>query len=150
MYFNNEVIYAGFFVRLSAYLIDIIIVGLILLALKVPMWIISLFNPEFILLRPVLFDFSTWDITIYLLSSFYFILLHYFKGATIGKFLLRIKVVSDKNEEGKLTLINAIYRETIGRYLSGLLFIGYLFIGASNDKRALHDIICDTHVVYNK
>lgn len=95
------------------------------------------------------FDFSTWDIIIYLLSSFYFILLTYFKGATVGKFLLRIRVISDNNENGKLTLINAIYRETIGRYLSSLFFIGYLFIGATNDKRSLHDILCDTHVIFN-
>ena len=146
---EDDVVYAGFFARLAAFLIDIIIVGLVLMTLKVPMWIISIFNPEFILLRPVLFDFSTWDIIIYLLSSFYFILLTYFKGATIGKFLLRLRVVSDKTEDGKLSLINAIYRETIGRYLSSLFFIGYLFIGATSDKRALHDILCDTHVVYN-
>lgn len=146
---NNQadIVYAGFFVRLAAYLVDILIVGIALSTLRFPMWFISLFNQDIFLLRPVLFNFSTWDIILYILSSLYFILLTYFKGATLGKYLLRIRVVSDSNSE-KIPLLDVIYRETIGRYLSSLLFIGYLFIGASTDKRALHDILCNTHVVY--
>lgn len=144
----NEVVYAGFFVRLAAYLIDIIIVTLALATLRFPMWIVSLINPENPLLQPVLFKFTLWDIILYLLGATYFILMTYFKGTTIGKYLLRLKVVSD-TPDGKLSLINVIYRETIGRYLSGILYIGYLFIGASNDKRALHDRLCDTLVIYN-
>src|SRR5690554_160479 len=94
---NNQadIVYAGFFVRLAAYLVDILIVGIALSTLRFPMWFISLFNQDIFLLRPVLFNFSTWDIILYILSSLYFILLTYFKGATLGKYLLRIRVVSD-------------------------------------------------------
>lgn len=145
---QSPVTYAGFFVRLAAYIIDIIIVKLALSTLRVPMWIVSMFNPDFFLFKPILFDFSLWNIILYLLSALYFILLTYFKGATVGKYLLRLNVVSDLDGE-KIPLLDVIYRETIGRYLSGLLFIGYFFIGASSDKRALHDILCNTHVIYS-
>lgn len=147
---KTNVVYAGFFPRLAAYLVDIIIIGIALASLKFPMWIFSLFNPDFILLRPVLFKFSTWDVILYLLSALYFVLLTYFKGATIGKFLMRLQVVSDTSDDGKISLIDVVYRETIGRYLSGLLLIGYIFIAATEDKRSLHDILCNTHVVYRE
>ncbi len=144
----NDIVYAGFFVRLAAYLIDIIIVGLTLSIFRFPMWIVSLVNPDNPLLQPVLFKFSLWDIILYLLGASYFILMTYFKGATVGKYLLRLRVISDSHD-GNLLLINIIYRETIGRYLSGIFYIGYLIIGASDDKRALHDRLCNTLVIYN-
>lgn len=145
---NNNGIYAGFFVRLAAYLVDIIIVSVALLTLRTPMWIASLFKADIPLMQPILFEFSTLDIFLYLLTVLYFILMTYIKGTTIGKQLFRLRVVS-ANPEEKLSLINVIYRETIGRYLSSLLFIGYILIAANNDKRALHDILCDTYVIYN-
>ena len=49
---------------------------------------------------------------------------------------------------GKLSFWTTLYRETIGRYLSGILCIGYLLIAVDGEKRSLHDRICDTLVVY--
>ena len=144
----NNIVYAGFFVRLAAYLVDIIIVALALSFFKLPMWIVSLLNPDIPLLQPILFKFSLWDIILYLVGASYFILMTYLKGFTVGKYLLRLKVVSSVTN-GKLSLINIIYRETIGRYLSGIFYIGYLIIGASDNKRALHDRLCETLVTYN-
>lgn len=144
---TNSTTYAGFFVRLAAYLIDIIIVGFALLLVKIPMWFLSFAIPFDFLTQNVLFEFTIRDIFFYLLTVLYFVLMTYFKGATLGKLLFRIRVVyNGPNEE--LTFINVLYRETIGRYLSSLLFIGYILIGASSDKRGLHDMLCDTHVVY--
>lgn len=69
-------------------------------------------------------------------------------GATFGKMVMKIRVY--KENEERLSIIDVIYRETIGRYLSSLiLFIGYIFIGIDNRKRALHDMLCDTVVLYN-
>ncbi len=144
---STDIVHAGFFVRLAAYAIDNILIGAILLLFRIPMWLVGLANPNNPLIQPVLFNFTTWDIIIYLLSAIYFIMLTYYKGATIGKYLLRIKVVSDVPGD-KLPLINVIYRETIGRYLSSIVFVGYLLVAASKDKRGLHDMLSDTHVVY--
>ena len=72
----------------------------------------------------------------------------YFCGATLGKKALKIKVIKQNRE--KLSLVDVIYRESIGRYLSGLIiFIGYIMIAVDSKKRGLHDILCDTFVIYN-
>lgn len=82
----------------------------------------------------------------YLISSAYFIAFTYLSGATLGKRLFHLKVI-DKGGE-KLTFLNVIYRETIGRFLSGLLCLGYLLIAVDTEKRGLHDVLCDTRVIY--
>ena len=47
--------------------------------------------------------------------------------------------------------IDIVYRETVGKFLSGIfLSIGYILVGLDNEKRALHDILCDTRVIYAK
>ncbi len=143
----NSPTYAGFFVRFAAYIIDLIIVGFALLLVKAPMWLLSFASSSDFLTRYILFEFSIWDIFFYLLSVLYFVLMTYSRGATLGKLLFRIRVVYDVPDE-KLTFINVLYRETIGRYLSSLLFVGYILVGATSDKRGLHDMLCNTHVVY--
>lgn len=145
---KENILYAGFFVRLSAYIIDCIIVGLALLVIKVPYFVTSIINPEIFIAKPVLFKFSIVDIILYLLSLVYFVLMTYYCGATLGKKALKIKVIKENQE--KLSLIDVLYRESIGRYLSGLIiFVGYIMIGVDSKKRGLHDILCDTLVIYN-
>lgn len=143
---NTKSAFGGFFPRLAAYLIDIILVGTALIILRLPMGIITLINPNNPLTTPVLFQFSTWDILLYLLGVTYFVTMTYFSGRTIGKRLLCLKIVS--TSDVKLTFLSVLYRETIGRYLSSLMFLGYLLICVDQEKRGLHDILCDTRVVY--
>lgn len=141
-------VYAGFFVRLAAYLIDWLIVGAALLVVRVPLWIASWNNPDHFLLKDVLFDYSIKDMLIYLLGVLYFIILTYFTGATLGKRVMCLRVVS--SEEGKLTLFQVVYRETVGRFLSKLIMcVGYFIIGPDAQKRGLHDRLADTRVVYH-
>lgn len=143
---NNQV-YAGFFVRLAAYLIDWLIVVTALLVVKVPIWIMSFSAPNNILVRDFIFQYSVADIVIYVLTAVYFILLTYFTGATLGKHLLHLRVVSV--EDRKPSFFEILYRETVGKFLSSVcLCIGYLMIGLDGKKRGLHDILADTYVVY--
>ena len=145
---NENTLYAGFFVRLAAYIIDCILVGLALLVIKIPYLFVWIINPDTFIGKPMLFKFSLIDIILYLLSLVYFVLMTYFFGATLGKKALKIKVIKQNNE--KLSLIDVIYRESIGRYLSGLIiFIGYIMIAVDSRKRGLHDILCDTFVIYD-
>ncbi|BCZ46033.1 hypothetical protein psyc5s11_21000 [Clostridium gelidum] len=145
---KEDILYAGFFVRLSAYIIDCIIVGIALLIIRIPKFIIYMMNPEIFFVKPILFEFSIFDIVIYILGLTYFVLMTYYCGGTLGKKLFKLKVC--KNTDEKLSLFTVIYRESIGRYLSALiLFIGYIMIGVDSKKRALHDILSDTLVVYN-
>ncbi len=136
--------YAGFWVRLAAYLIDGIIVLIGLGILNGFLSVIPLFTTE------VVFDYTISNIIGYLCESAYFIVMTYLTGATIGKMILKLKVVSVK-DSGKLRLFDVIYRETIGRYLSGVsLMIGYFMAGFTEEKKALHDILCDTRVMKEK
>lgn len=138
---------AGFFVRLAAYLLDSLIVGVALLVVKIPFWIASIANPENILARDFIFSYSIQDILFYLLGVSYFVILTYKNGATIGKKVLHLKVVSV--EDRPLSLFEVIYRETVGRFLSALIVnIGYFMVGVQEDKRGLHDILSDTEVIY--
>ena len=145
---DQKVLYAGFLVRLWAYIIDCIIVGCAMLVIRIPKFFISLAFPDLFLFSPVLFKFSIIDILIYLLSAFYFVFMTYNFGATFGKMAMKIKV--RKENEEKLPVFDVIYRETIGRYLSGLVLgIGYIVIALDNKNRSWHDMLCDTVVVYN-
>ena len=41
-----------------------------------------------------------------------------------------------------------IYRETVGRYFSDVTFgLGYLTVLFNDEKKAIHDMLCDTRVV---
>jgi uncharacterized RDD family membrane protein YckC len=128
---KEDIVYAGFFVRLFAYIIDCIIVGIALLIIRIPKFIIYMMNPDIFFVKPILFKFSIFDIVIYLLGLAYFVLMTYYCGGTLGKKLLKLKVCKSTDE--KLSLFTIIYRESIGRYLSGLiLFIGYIMIHTSS------------------
>lgn len=147
---KKEVVYAGFWVRLAAFLIDQAIAGTGLLIIRLCMnGVMSLLNGT-ALGGKLLFSFSLKDIVIYFCGALYFILCTYHTGTTPGKRLMNLRVISATGDE-KLPLTNVIYRETVGRFLSGfLLAIGYWFVALDREKRGLHDILCDTRVIYAK
>jgi uncharacterized RDD family membrane protein YckC len=67
-------------------------------------------------------------------------------GATLGKMACRIKVVSPEGAQ-------ISYARALGRYFAELLSaivmgIGYLMAAFDSEKRALHDRVCSTRVVY--
>ena len=146
----KEVVYAGFWVRLAAYLIDSLIVFVGLLVVRLGLSGVSLLLEGTFLGGNILFHYTLKDIVLYIAEALYFVLFTYYTGTTLGKKALNLCVVS-ANEDEKLTLLNVVYRETIGRFLSGFIVsIGYILIGLDKEKRGLPDILCDTRVVYAK
>lgn len=144
---NKEPIYAGFFVRMAAFIIDNIIVWCGLLLIRIPFGIMSLSSPDNFLVKDLIFQYSVIDIVLYLAGCAYFILMTYYSGSTVGKRVMHIKVVS--SEDRNLTFFEVAFRETIGRYLAGIIVdAGYLMVGVDKDKRGFHDILADTRVVY--
>ncbi len=146
---SRDLEYAGFWVRLAAYCIDSAIVWAGLLFVELVIGIISVGGSR-IFQAHLLFRYTLRDIILYVFQVLYFILLTYGTGTTPGKRLLNLRVVNaDLSPE--LTLINVVYRETVGRFLCGLsVGIGYIMAGVDREKRGLHDMICDTRVVYAK
>ena len=146
---RQELEYAGFWVRLSAYLIDLAIVWIGLLFVKVVLGLLSIAGGNVFHAR-LLFQYTLKDIILYVLQVLYFILLTCYTGTTPGKRLLNLRVVNADGSQ-RLGLVNVIYRETVGRFLCGLsVGIGYIMAGVDREKRGLHDMICDTRVVYGK
>lgn len=140
--------YAGFWIRLGAKLLDGLIIG-------VPMMIVF-FLLIYVAVRPLQSSQGPSPFMI-LLPSFlqigFFFLLGAYNiffigryGATLGKMACRIHVVT--SEGGKVS-----YARATGRFFSEMLSamicdIGYIIAAFDGQKRALHDHLCNTRVIY--
>lgn len=126
--------YAGFGVRLAAYLIDLVALALIRAAIS--------------LLFSVPFMSTGWGILWFgnLFGFLYFVFLEAGSGqATIGKQVMKIKVVDAYGQ--RMTLSKSFIRN-LSKILSSLiLLIGFLLILFDDKKRGLHDMIAKTFVV---
>jgi uncharacterized RDD family membrane protein YckC len=135
--------YAGFWIRVLAYLIDGMIIGAIRWAVLLPMGF-GLWR------RPMDPDYAfSWIGTAPLVSLAvgicYFVFFWTQYGATPGKMVLKLKVITPEGG-----LISA--GQAVGRYfsqiLSGLILcIGFMMAGWDDEKRALHDRIAGTRVI---
>lgn len=143
--------YGGFWIRLVAYFIDGILNNIISFILSIILGVAygmtsgatSLdMTPDTIfklrIMSFVLSIFTTW---------FYFALFNSSKYmATPGKMLLGLIVV-DK-EYKRLSFAKATGRFFATFVSSIILFIGFFMAGFTNKKRALHDMMAGTYVIY--
>jgi uncharacterized RDD family membrane protein YckC len=139
---NQDIVYAGFWKRAAAAIVDGIVV-----------WIIGSFGGE--ALGTLLGDLAGGGelavammillVTLTLQVCYYAFFHASFNAATPGKMLIGIKVVRSDGENISFLRAVARYFATIP---SGILLgIGYLMAGFTARKQALHDMICDTVVV---
>ncbi len=83
-----------------------------------------------------------------LVAFLYEVIMIRYYGATVGKMAIGVKVIrTDGSDVG--------WGVSIGRYfmkiVSGMILaIGYIMAGFDDEKRALHDRVCDTRVVYKR
>jgi uncharacterized RDD family membrane protein YckC len=67
-------------------------------------------------------------------------------GNTVGKFILKIKVVNEK-DLSELTMPQAYWR-SMGYLMSSWTYmVGFILPWVRKDKKALHDLLCGTLVV---
>ncbi len=86
-----------------------------------------------------------------------FLVAHY--GFSIGKKICGIKVINVKKSDaqffigknhGGIGLVSALIRETIGKFVSGMvLMLGFLWIAIDSKKQGFHDKIAKTYVVHD-
>ena len=89
----------------------------------------------------ILFNISIFATNVLVIGS-YFITLWYYKGATLSKMFLRMKIVD------AVTLKHPTLKQLIKRFLGYITFpIGIFFILFSSKKQALHDKIAGTVVI---
>jgi len=136
--------YAGFWRRWAAILIDGIVTGLVtwptsfaLQGLFPKAGSVKIVIPVIVILYLISF----------LVPALYSIILHGKYGATPGKKALKIKVVMSDGQP-------ITYGRATGRYFAHMLsamvmYIGYIMAGFDQEKRALHDHVCNTRVVFN-
>jgi uncharacterized RDD family membrane protein YckC len=137
--------YAGFWIRVVAYLIDGVLLYIVMFLLMT-IFGIGMFTD------PMNIDYGALG-TIYAISILTSI--GYFAGmessakqATLGKMAVGIKVGNENGE--KISFMNAVGR-LLGKIVSALiLYIGFMMAGWDAKKQALHDKMAGTYVFYGK
>jgi uncharacterized RDD family membrane protein YckC len=148
----SGVLYAGFWRRVAAYLIDTIIIDMVILVVAVPFIMIAASSsrsgrgsPEsaFIVLEPFLY------ILIFVGVWLYFALMESSrKQATLGKMSLGIIVTDLLGQRISFGKATGRY---FGKIISSLILcIGFMMAGWTQKKQALHDIMADTLVILKK
>jgi uncharacterized RDD family membrane protein YckC len=131
---ERPLVYAGFWERFAAVLIDGVILWAItsLLGLKAPTSFSSYFG-----------TYQLVNIIIYWLYEV--LQISGSKRATLGKRVMNIQVVGQSGE--RITFLQATGRH-FGQYLSFfILFIGYLMMLWSDRRQTLHDKLANTYVI---
>jgi uncharacterized RDD family membrane protein YckC len=135
--------YGGFWIRFAAKFVDGLVIGVVnlLISYLITLPIANPADPSSVLIASALSTLANFafaiGITTWFLGRF---------GATPGKMAFGLVVV---HPDGR----SISYSRAFGRYFAEIissltLGIGYLIAAFDDEKRALHDRICDTRVVY--
>jgi len=132
---NEQPKFSGMWRRLGAYMIDFILIFILFCLL------LFVFSFKFYLALLIVFSFN-----FSVLGWLYFALLESSSlQATIGKWLLQIKVV---DEQGNRLSFKRASLRFFSKWLSAMtLWIGFIMIAFSRKKQALHDKVVSTYVV---
>lgn len=135
--------YAGFWVRFGAIFIDGLITGVITIPCNLFMQFgITRMEGNSAAMIPMVIVLY---LIMFIVPGIYYIMMHGRGGATVGKKAVGIKVVMSDGAD-------ITYGRATGRYfaemLSSIMNIGYIIAAFDSEKRALHDHICNTRVIY--
>jgi uncharacterized RDD family membrane protein YckC len=138
--------YAGFWIRFVARLIDnalLTIVAWMILFAVAPLQLRERSVSNFSMLAGVGGLISLLNFALNIAYEVYFVST---RGGTIGKLILGLKIIRADGSRVSAGL-------AAGRYFAQIisaviLMIGYIMAGFDDEKRALHDRICETRVIY--
>lgn len=133
---------AGFILRLFAFLFDLIFVRITIELLSVPInFLKKSFELSTVQHISAIYTVST------IISILYFIVPVIIWGATPGKRILNLKIINS-NETPKISIFKALSRELFAKTISAIpFFIGFMLAGWTEQKQAIHDMICGTYVI---
>ncbi len=135
--------YAGFWIRFGAIIIDGIIMQIVNVIISIPLEFIGATSFE----RPAVIGGTLVFMVLLQLAipAFYDTWFVGKYAATPGKMACRIKVVTA--DAGQVSYLRALARH-FAKWISGfILGIGYFMAAFDDQKRSLHDRICDTRVI---
>ncbi|MCA9874321.1 MAG: RDD family protein [Anaerolineales bacterium] len=150
--------YAGFVTRLSAFLIDILVVTLTTsLIWGVVALILQFFGLD---LNTVFYTIASTSQVLFLfvvvfasfgstlvLGFVYNVFLWMFAGKTLGKAVMGIRVIGPRGS--RVTFWRGL-RRYLGYWISAIpLFLGYFWVLVTDERVAWHDIFARTHVIYD-
>ncbi len=153
---ETHMTYAGFWRRFAAYFIDGIVVGIIMKIftslMMIPMShyfssIRMVENPQELglIVPSLMMVFGTSMLVGASLQALYFIFMWGYKGATLGKMAMGIKIVGA--EKSDISYGTAFLRY-IGTIISSIPFcLGYLWMLWDGRKQTWHDMIASTCVI---
>jgi uncharacterized RDD family membrane protein YckC len=157
----SAVQYGGFWIRFGARILDGIIVGIpfmIVAALLIPNFLRTATQGP--ATPSAAAGFAAFGLTFVLLGflagACYEVLMLKYRSATLGKMSCGLKVVRPDGGTlswgvcfGRFFMWNIV---TAGiPYLNVILMsVSSIMVGADEEKRALHDRVCDTRVIYNR
>jgi uncharacterized RDD family membrane protein YckC len=143
--------YGGFWIRVAARMIDTVV----LYMAQIPIQLLFIGRVLFPGSQPpaqsaaALLSATLWvTVASWVLRGAYEVLMLRYFSATVGKMAVGLKVVrTDGSGLG--------WGIAVGRFfmyiVSGIiLLIGYIMAGFDEEKRALHDRVCDTRVIYKR
>jgi len=142
--------YGGFWIRYLAVLVDslifsvLIVVLFAILLMLFPVDWVNLGHSPAGLLQLLEIEGAVWLVAL-LFAAVYETLMIGRYAATLGKMACGLRVVM--SDGGQLTYGRSLSRH-FAKLLSGFMMcIGYIMAGFDDEKRALHDRICDTRVI---
>lgn len=141
--------YGGFWIRGVARLIDAILLNVIFLAIRIPFGTKLMptvgANPQAAAaMAGAAVLTSLLGLAAMACYEIFFIA---WRGATLGKMLFGLKVI---RADGSKVLMGLSAGRYFATYISTLTIgIGYIIAGFDDQKRALHDRICDTRVIHS-
>ena len=152
--------HAGFVSRLTAFVIDILIISGINIAITAIAHLVAgFFGLDFLFSEPT--EYTTdWMYTIkfialmallftsFLVFVFYPILFWTTVGQTPGKRLMGLRIVTEDNS--RRIHFGMAAKRYLGYWMSGLpLFAGFIWVLVDDNRQAYHDKFADTFVVYD-
>lgn len=147
---HNDLKYADISSRFLAFIVDIAFIAGIFMVFFVVFYVFlvetdSLFL-DFLLEEENYQTNIFYAVVISCIDSVYSMIFLKRYGATLGKMLVRIRVISENNEP--LSWGQVLLRELFGKQISAtLLYIGHFYAFVSPRKQAFHDLVARTLVV---
>jgi uncharacterized RDD family membrane protein YckC len=142
--------YAGFVTRLVAFAIDQVIVNSITFVTAYAVnWVINEFAINELLGFSEVLQQVQAILTVMILISvalLYYIGFWMLAGQTLGKRIMGVRIV--RTDGGRVKFGNAVVR-WLGYVVSGILFLGFLWILFDNKRQGFHDKLAGTFVVYS-
>ncbi len=143
--------FAGFWIRVGAVLLDTLILSPIVLIPNIIMFV-KLFtavinNPGVPPDTSLVASMNLLSLSNFIIGFSYSSIMIWKYGGTLGMQIVKIKVIDVNTDE------NISYLKSVGRYFSAILsgiiiYIGYIMIAFDPEKRSLHDMICNTRVIH--